>query len=686
MKGFIFILLFFITMPFLIMAQEEEIIVYASLTDENESQLLGTTVIQDPQENMPGYFHFQDISRQLVNFSFSGEGSRSKYFQIRGIGEREQYQGAPNASVGFIIDEIDLTGIAMASNLYGIKQVELLRGSQSTINGANALAGMVYLKSDPADDDFSLTAQLQVGDDQLLSQGLSTSFFSKDSSLGARLVSQKMSQDGYMDNQYYRRDDTNARDEAITRVNLTYEPSDRYLVEFNIINADLDNGYDAWSNENTRLTQSDFLGRDTQDLLGFSLINNINISSFISTRLTYTKAESDMVISYDGDWGNQDYWSNTLYDFTSVTDRKRKQDSLDWLIQSSESQLSNSLASWLIGLYVKEIDETNQIKELYNSEMYKSIDSDFNAQHTATYGKLNILLTSLLQLDVGFRVENYKFNYLDSNVSLEDQDQSNTGGSIKLTYDLTDSLSLFAIANKGYKFGGINISVDVPNSLRAYGDESLLSFEIGMLSYFVDGKVKQKTNIFFSKRKNQQISTSYQLDPQDPLSFIYITDNASEGMNNGIETQWSIDISERVSSKISLGLLDAEFKNYDGYRPELEGRQQAYAPSMQFSSSFYYQHPKGYFGNIGLFMQSEYYYDDSHDNKGDSYKLIDVGFGYAHHDIKYTVWIKNALNQRYATRGFYFANDPNDLSYTPQLFTRLGDPRQIGFTLDYSFR
>jgi iron complex outermembrane receptor protein len=686
MKKFIFILLIFGTVPLLIVAQEEEIIVYASLTDENESQLLGTTVIQDPQENMPGYFHFQDISRQLVNFSFSGEGSRSKYFQVRGIGEREQYQGAPNASVGFIIDEIDLTGIAMASNLYGIKQVELLRGSQSTINGANALAGMIYLKSDPADEDFSLKAQLQVGDDQLLSQGLSSSFFSKHSNLGVRLVSQKMSQDGYMDNQYYGRDDTNARDETITRVNLTYEPSDRYLIEFNIINADLDNGYDAWSNENTRITQSDFLGRDIQDLLGFSLINNINIGSFISTKLTYTKAESDIVISYDGDWGNQGYWGNTLYDFTSVTDRKRKQDSLDWLIQSSESQRANGSTSWLIGLYVKEIDETNQIKELYNGAMYKSIDSDFNAQHTAAYGKLNLSLTSLLQLDLGFRIEDYEFNYLDNNLSLEGQDQSNTGGSIKLTYDLTDSLSLFAIVNKGYKFGGVNIGVDVPDSLRAYGDESLLSFEIGTLSYLIDGKVRQKTNIFFSKRKNQQISTSYQLDPQDPLSFIYITDNASEGMNNGIETEWSIDISERVSSKISLGLLDAEFKNYDGYRPELEGRQQAYAPSIQFSSSLYYQHQKGYFGNIELSMQSEYYYDDSHDQKGDSYKLVDIAFGYAHHDIKYTVWVKNTLNQRYATRGFYFANNPNDLSYTPQLFTRLGDPRQIGFTLDYSFR
>ena len=54
--------------------------------------------------------HFQEVVQRIPNMNFSGEASRPRYFQIRGIGEREQYEGAPNPSVGFIVDDIDLSG------------------------------------------------------------------------------------------------------------------------------------------------------------------------------------------------------------------------------------------------------------------------------------------------------------------------------------------------------------------------------------------------------------------------------------------------------------------------------------------------------------------------------------------------------------------------------------------------
>ncbi len=85
-----------------------------------------------------------------------GGTSRPRYFQIRGIGEREQYEGAPNPSVGFLIDDIDFSGLGMPATLYDLKQIEVLRGPQGTQYGANALAGLIVVRSNDPDREAAI--------------------------------------------------------------------------------------------------------------------------------------------------------------------------------------------------------------------------------------------------------------------------------------------------------------------------------------------------------------------------------------------------------------------------------------------------------------------------------------------------------------------------------------------------
>ncbi|MCJ7815177.1 MAG: Plug domain-containing protein, partial [Xanthomonadales bacterium] len=61
--------------------------------------------------------HFEELIRLVPNMNFSGDGSRARYFQLRGIGELEQYEGVPNPSIGFIIDDIDLSGVGGISSV-----------------------------------------------------------------------------------------------------------------------------------------------------------------------------------------------------------------------------------------------------------------------------------------------------------------------------------------------------------------------------------------------------------------------------------------------------------------------------------------------------------------------------------------------------------------------------------------
>ena len=63
--------------------------------------------------------HFQDLASGIPNLNWAGGTSRPRYFQIRGVGERSQFAGAgaPNYSVGFLMDDVDLSGLGSAGVL-----------------------------------------------------------------------------------------------------------------------------------------------------------------------------------------------------------------------------------------------------------------------------------------------------------------------------------------------------------------------------------------------------------------------------------------------------------------------------------------------------------------------------------------------------------------------------------------
>jgi len=47
------------------------------------------------------------------------------------------------------------------------------------------------------------------------------------------------------------------------------------------------------------------------------------------------------------------------------------------------------------------------------------------------------------------------------------------------------------------------------------------------------------------------------------------------------------------------------------------------------------------------------------------------------------LWGRNLFDKRYAVRGFYFGNEPPD--FPNALYTRQGDPRHIGVTIEKGF-
>ena len=89
-----------------------------------------------------------------IRDSFAGGSGRARFFQIRGIGERSQFGDPLNHSVGILIDNVDFSGAGTAATLFDVEQVEILRGPQGTRYGANALAGLINIKTKGPEREF----------------------------------------------------------------------------------------------------------------------------------------------------------------------------------------------------------------------------------------------------------------------------------------------------------------------------------------------------------------------------------------------------------------------------------------------------------------------------------------------------------------------------------------------------
>ena len=122
----------------------EEIVVTAELrTTSLLDQPASTSVVTANEIRQRAAQHLEDILNVAPNVNFASGASRARFFQVRGIGERSQFQEPLNPSIGFIIDGIDFSGLGTAGTLFDVDQVEILRGPQGTLHGANALAGLI---------------------------------------------------------------------------------------------------------------------------------------------------------------------------------------------------------------------------------------------------------------------------------------------------------------------------------------------------------------------------------------------------------------------------------------------------------------------------------------------------------------------------------------------------------------
>ena len=245
---------------------------------------------------------------------------------------------------------------------------------------------------------------------------------------------------------------------------------------------------------------------------------------------------------------------------------------------------------WVIGADFTQLKETNLTNDdgIYGdpSDPYSpyisksSILRNYKSQNLSIFGNIDYFLNKQYKLAIGMRWENWDSKYNDSNNESFNPSNYMNGGKLSLIKNMNTKSNMYLSIARGYKQGGFNLGLDaLDNSLNKnliYDPEFLTNYEFGVNSKFDNQDLNLSAVIFFSKRKDQQVLISRQVDPADPNTFSYLTQNAANGKNYGFEFNSNFLLKERILIYLNLGILKTQINNWES-REDLENRSQAHA-------------------------------------------------------------------------------------------------------------
>ena len=665
----------------------ERIVVTGDFQRESIQTLSASASLFSKDEiNQRGASYLDEMLGSTANVNFTSGASRGRYIQIRGVGLRSQFVDPINPSVGLVIDGINYSGLGGSSLLFDIDQVEIYRGPQGTRFGADGMAGMIQMESAQATADPSLKLQVGMGTYNSREAGLAASTGLTDDT-SARVSYFRRKSDGYVDNLYLN-DETQQQDEQVARFKLNSQLTEHLNTELNLHYIDINNGYDAFTLDNSRNSVADEPGQDNQQSYAIGINNTYTGFDAFDVSLNLSAIDTELLYSFDEDWVCNDASEPQLcaaglhpwgYSSTDVYTRDRDD-------QSANLQFNSKTGNWVAGVYYQNRDVDLEREYTWLASPFAST---YETSNVAVYGQVATPIGPKTTLITGLRVEQYQGDYTDSNGFIEETDDVMVGGKIALEYQVIDRTMIYTSITRGYKAGGINsealakakdeglnLDADFFQLHTSFDPEYLWSGEFGVKGSSLDDKFTLRLAAFYMHRDNIQLK-AWQVEGQQFTGYV---DNASSGSNYGLEVEGSYQLTEDLFLTGSAGYLNTEIDDFvtqSGLNQD--GREQAQSPKYQYAFSARYNFTNELYGMIGVEGKDDYYFSDSHNSKAPSSNLVNLSLGYEADMWAVRAWARNVFDEEVPTRGFEFGNDPLD-GYATHTYVQLGEPRVAGIT------
>ncbi len=734
----------------------EEVVVTAQKKPESLIEApLAVTVFDAKQLQEFSVFQADELNRLTTGLEVRYEGDTNVGVGLRGVGTFQQ-QSNPSRVGTYLDDYWTASQAAVAlSSMFDIASVQILKGPQGTLYGQPSPGGALILNTeDPNFDGFNGNIQASYQADPQgynVQGGLN---FTLTDTLALRVAGLSDDRETGVDNVVRNKDEERGRDGG--RAKLLWQPtenfsakagftytesknSDTYRVvetlDSSIANYDVDAGdLKAIADAPSKIQKKeDYLGTLHLDWM----VNDLDISFFAGYLDTHTKSETDQ--------DNTDLPETNLFLDTDYGD--------DLKSYQTELRVSGNAFDrwdWSVGGYYSEAKSQTNVGTDVNRQadggvFLLTFDIPIDSKTWAVFTHNTFDLTDDLNLIVGLRYN--KFDQDSSNTIAGDFwlgsellpggditdpaavftdvfpcpipaspckltdtiDEDEVTGTVKLQYDLNESVNLYASIDRGYRPGAANFDIDGSFSpeFNSYAGETVDSFEIGVKGDLMDGRARYTAAVFYGRYDDYQVPVNFEAYNTVTGDVQVITNapfvNVDEAEQKGVEADFRMLVTDAWMVYAAFTYAEVEFT--DGTVPCTDPSQPPIGPppanrynTCDANGENATAMPK-WTGMLQteytwdqVVMDSDYYvsalWSYKGDTKGvgdvagrldgDSFSVVDVFTGLRNDVWSAQLYVKNAfdddgvLNRRPLNTLAY-----NELTVTP--------PRSVGITGTYRF-
>jgi iron complex outermembrane receptor protein len=673
---------------------------------------------------------FSDIERVAPSIMFaSGSRKGRGEIGIRGVGLGAAGNSGnigTNVRVPVYVDDVP-TGrfSSLNQDLTDIQQIEILRGPQGALFGANTIVGAIKIITKKPDNELKASVSSELGNTAYRKNWFSINVPFSEEFFFSTHFSQTQS-NGFVYNNSLKEDIQGNKREA-GRIKF------RYLgVEGLDLNLSFDGlEEDSKSINGVLMAQPDANGfvLDTQILeldtyetdhnaqefqnrrvYGSSL--NIDYKLGDNMRLSYIAGFRDNKFSElnDEDFSHFDALISTFNEESQQQSHEMKftsqlNDSFNYVFGvtylEEEIRAEPRLVIGREALDLLQLDFPSDLKTLiqlgYTFNIIKPEETvladsigNVDSRSMSTYLHMNYSWTDALNIGLSLR-------YVDDDKTIDYQLKEYTGFSglsktiddefknqellpmLGFNYDRSESVSFFGNVAKGYKSGGWNADMIVDFDAFYFGEESAISYELGAKATVFDGLLSFDVTGFKTKFEDFQIfSPTKTFELVVNPEFIIVGEKAS---TQGIELNSKLFLGDNFTFSSNLAYTEAKFDQVKG-EVERDSDKMFFAPpwSAYLALDYY----------ASVFNTTEFYVNLNYTYVGKNNSLTRFT-----HEIpsRYTVNLNASLNfsdKLHTT--FWLTNATNESNITRWSTSFFGlergsyqEPRTFGATLKYLF-